>query len=152
MPRLVPSIFNHVSTPVKRKRINDLMPYHRRQEALSREEAVAVSLPEMGDHDYVTHNSYDAGTRRRHFNMRAKACVSWRKMKFNSIKSKVIVVEKSAAGVSWKIGEEIMEEVEEFKYLGVWVDRKLRGNVQLEKMAKRGRRVDRKSDMDEQSE
>ena len=27
-----------------------------------------------------------------------------------------------------------MEEIEEFKY--VWVDRKLRGNVQLEKMAK----------------
>ena len=23
-------------------------------------------------------------------------------------------------GTSWKIGEEIMEEVEEFKYLGVW--------------------------------
>ena len=30
-----------------------------------------------------------------------------------------------------------MEEVEEFKYLGVWVDRKLRGNVQLENMAKK---------------
>ena len=30
-----------------------------------------------------------------------------------------------------------MEEVEELKYLGVWVDRKLRGNVQLEKMAKK---------------
>ena len=30
-----------------------------------------------------------------------------------------------------------MEEVEEFKYLGVWVDRKLRGNVQLQKMAKK---------------
>ena len=44
-----------------------------------------------------------------------------------------------------------MEEVEEFKYLGVWVDRKLCGNVQLEKMAK-GRRVDWKGDIDEQSE
>ena len=39
--------------------------------------------------------------------------------------------------MSWKIGEEIVEEVEEFKYLGVWVDRKLRGNVQLEKMEKK---------------
>ena len=28
-----------------------------------------------------------------------------------------------------------MEEVEEFKYLGVWFDRKLRSNVHLEKMA-----------------
>ena len=47
----------------------------------------------------------------------------WR-MKFNRRKSKVIVVEKREAGVSWKIGEE-MKVVEEFKYLGVWVDRKL---------------------------
>ena len=32
-------------------------------------------------------------------------------MKFNSRKSKVLVVGKSEAGVSWKIGEEIVEEV-----------------------------------------
>ena len=32
------------------------------------------------------------------------------------------------------VGEDIMEEVEEFKNLGVWFDRKLRGNVHLEKM------------------
>ena len=43
--------------------------------------------------------------------------------------------------MSWKIGDNIMEEVEAFKYLGVWVDRKLRGNVQLED-GKKGRRVD----------
>ena len=36
-----------------------------------------------------------------------------------------MVVGKKEAGVSWKIGEEIEEEVEEFKYLGVWVDSKL---------------------------
>ena len=35
-----------------------------------------------------------------------------------------------------------------FKYLGVWVDRMLRGNVQLEE---KNRRVDWKDDMDEQS-
>ena len=35
-----------------------------------------------------------------------------------------------------------MDEVEEFKYLGVWVDRKLRGNVQLEKMVKRLNRLE----------
>ena len=57
----------------------------------------------------------------------------WRK--FNSRKSKIMVVGKREGGTSWKIGEEIMEEVEEFKYLRVWFDRKLRGNVHLEKMA-----------------
>ena len=57
-------------------------------------------------------------------------------MKFISRKRKVMVVGKREAGVSWEIGEEIVEEVEEFKYLGVWVDRKLRSNVQLEEMAK----------------
>ncbi len=31
-----------------------------------------------------------------------------------------------------RLVKEIVEEVEEFKYLRVWVDRKLRGNVQLE--------------------
>ena len=36
-----------------------------------------------------------------------------------------MVVEKREAGVSWKISEEIVEEVEEFKYLGAWVNRKL---------------------------
>ncbi len=53
------------------------------------------------------------------------------KMKFNSRKSKPLVVGKKERGVSWKIGEEIVEELEEFKYLGVWVDRMLRGNVRL---------------------
>jgi len=27
-----------------------------------------------------------------------------------------------------------MEEVEAFKYLGIWLDRKMRGNVQLERL------------------
>ena len=35
-------------------------------------------------------------------------------MKFNRRKSKVMVVEKREAGVSWKIGEEIVKAVEEF--------------------------------------
>ena len=48
----------------------------------------------------------------------------WR-MKFNSRKSTIMLVGKRESGMSWKIGEEIMEEVEEFKYLGVWFDRKL---------------------------
>ena len=64
--------------------------------------------------------------------------LSWWKMKFNSRKSKVKVGEKREAGLIWKIGmETVEEEVEEFKYLGgVCVDRKLRVNVQLEKMTK----------------
>ena len=44
-----------------------------------------------------------------------------------------MVVGKREGGPSWKIGEVIMEVVEEFKYLGVWFDRKLRGNVHLGK-------------------
>ena len=53
---------------------------------------------------------------------------------FNSRKIKVMVVGKMEARVSWKIGEEIVEEVKEFKYLEVGVGRKLRSHVQLEKM------------------
>ena len=56
--------------------------------------------------------------------------VRWR-MKLNSRKSKIMVVGKREGGTSWKIGEEIMEEVEGFKDLGVWFDRKLRGNINL---------------------
>ena len=56
------------------------------------------------------------------------AYVSRWKMKFNTRKSKVMVMGKREAGVSGKIGKEIVEEVEEFKYLVVWVDRKLRGS------------------------
>ena len=48
-------------------------------------------------------------------------------MKFISRKSKIMVVGKRKGETSWKIGEVIMEEVEEFKYLG--------GNVHLVKMA-----------------
>ena len=59
--------------------------------------------------------------------------LGWR-MKFNSRKSTIMIVGKREGGMSWIIGEEIME-VEEFKYLGLWFDRKLCGNVHLEKMA-----------------
>ena len=44
-------------------------------------------------------------------------------MKFNGRKSKIMVAGK--VELSRKIGEELMEEVEGFKYLGVWCDRKL---------------------------
>ena len=38
------------------------------------------------------------------------------------------------SGGEWKINEERMENMELFKYLGVWFDRGMRGNVHLEKM------------------
>ena len=56
------------------------------------------------------------------------------KFRFNAKKSKVMVVGKKNSGEKWKIGDEEMEEVESFKYWGVWFDQRMRGNVQLEKM------------------
>ena len=44
--------------------------------------------------------------------------VSWCKTNFNSRKSKIMVAGKREAGVSWKIVDEIVDEVVEFKYLG----------------------------------
>ena len=43
--------------------------------------------------------------------------------KFNSEKSKIMVVGKREGEMSWKICEEIMDVVEELKYLGVWFER-----------------------------
>ena len=45
-----------------------------------------------------------------------------------------MVVGKKNSGEKWRIGDEEMEEVESFKYPGVWFDQRMRGNVQLEKM------------------
>ena len=42
-----------------------------------------------------------------------QACLMRWRMKFNSRKSKIMVMGKRKSGMSWKIGEEIMEEVEE---------------------------------------
>ena len=66
-----------------------------------------------------------------------EARVSWKVVGKKEVGVSWKVVGKREAGVSWKINEEIVEEEEEFKYLGVWVDRKLLGDVQLEKMAKK---------------
>ena len=55
------------------------------------------------------------------------------KFRFNARKSKTMVVGTSG-GESWSINGEVMEEVEAFKYLGVWLDRKMKGNVQFERM------------------
>ena len=48
------------------------------------------------------------------------------KFRFNARKSKVMVVGKKNSGEKWKIGDEEMEEVESFKYLGVWFDQRMR--------------------------
>ena len=55
------------------------------------------------------------------------------KFRFNARKSKTMVVGTSG-GESWSINGEVMEEVEAFKYLGFWLDRKMKGNVQFERM------------------
>ena len=51
-----------------------------------------------------------------------------------SKKSKTMMVDGKGSGGKWKVNEERMENV--FKYLGVWFDRGMRGNVHLEKMRK----------------
>ena len=56
----------------------------------------------------------------------------WR-FRFNARKSKTMVVGANSEE-SWSISGEQMEEVTAFKYLGVWLDRKMRGNVQMERM------------------
>ena len=56
--------------------------------------------------------------------------------RFKAWKSKTIVVGRSG-GESWSISREVMEEVEAFKYLGIWLNRKMRGNVQMERMRKK---------------
>ena len=56
------------------------------------------------------------------------------KFSFNASKSKTMVVGATSGSERWRINGEEMEEVKAFKYLGVWFDRSMRGNVQLEKM------------------
>ena len=56
------------------------------------------------------------------------------KFSFNASKSKTMVVGATSGSERWRIRGEEMEEVKAFKYLGVWFDRGMRGNVQLEKM------------------
>ena len=60
----------------------------------------------------------------------------WR-FTFNAVESKTMVVGTSSGGSSWRINGQEMEEVKVFKYLGLWFDRGMRGNVQVEKMAEK---------------
>ena len=55
------------------------------------------------------------------------------KFRFNARKSKTMAVGTSG-GESWSISGEVMEEVEAFKYLGIWLDWKNERNVQVEGM------------------
>ena len=59
--------------------------------------------------------------------------VKWM-MKFNRMKSKVMVAGKCGKGLKWNIDGEELEVAEAFRYLGVKVDEKLRGNVHLEEV------------------
>ena len=47
--------------------------------------------------------------------------MKWR-FKFNSKKSKTMMVGGKSSGGKWKINEERMDNVEVFKYLGVWFE------------------------------
>ncbi len=60
----------------------------------------------------------------------------WR-FTFNARKSKSMVVEAPRVGSNWMINGEELEEVNAFKYLGAWLDRRMRGNVKLEKMTEK---------------
>ena len=57
--------------------------------------------------------------------------VKWM-MKFNRKKSKVMFVGKGGKGLKWNIDGEKLKVAEEFRYLRVKIDGKLRGNVHLE--------------------
>ena len=65
-----------------------------------------------------------------------KYTMKW-KFRFNSKKSKTIMVGGKGSGREGKINEERIEKVEVFKCLGVWFDRGMRGNVHLERMRER---------------
>ena len=56
----------------------------------------------------------------------------WR-FRFNAQKSKTMVVGANNKE-SWLISREQMVKVTAFKYLGVWLDQKMRENVQMERM------------------
>ena len=56
----------------------------------------------------------------------------WR-FRFNARKSKTMIV-RANSEERWSISGEQMEEVIAFNFLGVWLDRKMSGNVQMERM------------------
>ena len=62
----------------------------------------------------------------------------WR-FKFNEKKSKVMVIARRHRREKrkWWLGNKEMEETEEFKYLGVWMDAKLKGSTHMEKRIER---------------
>ena len=67
----------------------------------------------------------------------------WR-FKFNARKSKSMVIGRMAENMDLTMDGEVLEEVEAFKYLGVWFDKKLKGNIQLVREDEgEGRRVGR---------
>ena len=59
------------------------------------------------------------------------------KFRFNVRKSKVLVVGEKCDQGNLNINSKEMEEVESFKYLGVWFDRWMRGNMHLMKMVEK---------------
>ena len=70
--------------------------------------------------------------------MVGKYTMKWR-FRFNSKKTKAIIVGGKGSGGEWKM-EERMENVEVFKYLGEWFDRGIRGNVYLKKLREKAKK------------
>ncbi len=62
----------------------------------------------------------------------------WR-FKFNEKKSKVMVIARRQRREKrrWWLGSKEVEETEEYKYLGVWMDAKLKGKTHMEKRIER---------------
>ena len=66
---------------------------------------------------------------------KADVCSRKWRFKFNKKKSKVIVIagRQKREKQKWWLGNKEVEETEEFKYLGVWMDAKMKGNTHMEK-------------------
>ena len=50
------------------------------------------------------------------------------KLRFNASKCGVLVVGQKKSGKLWALGKEGIEEVDEYKYLGVWINRQVTGH------------------------
>ena len=66
--------------------------------------------------------------------------MKWR-FRFNIKKSKTMMVDAKCSRGEWKINERI-ENVEVIKYLRVWLDRGMSGNIHLEKMREKAEKLE----------
>ena len=50
------------------------------------------------------------------------------KLRFNASKCGVLVVGQKKRGKLWRLGKDGIKEVEDYKYLGVWINRQVNGH------------------------